>query len=302
MLIVRYLIAAVALLLACHAAYSQEPSPSSEAPSNQPAQPSAPQQRGTDDAPFTIKILPSQDTEAKPKNEEQDWREKAEVDRKLAFETERIADYTFWLSAFTLTLFCAAVGQIVLFWIQLHYMRQGLRDAQITALAARDAAAAQTHEFLATHRPRIRIKHVWFADKIRPECPLVAAAECVNNGTTEATLTEFGIRFLLIEADEFLPFPAPPIPKIDIRFYVACGITYRLPDVSNAITLTKTEYENIRSGTTKLYCIGYLRYLDGAERVRSTGLCRVLTFPERASSEDSGRFRVVPDPDYQYED
>jgi hypothetical protein len=238
----------IAILVNGEVPGQSQPSPSSEPPGTQTTEPPTSNQRGTDQAPFMIKILPSTDSEHKAAQEEHDRTEKAEVDRKLAFETQRIADYTFWLSAFTLTLFCAAVGQIVLFWVQLRYMQQGLKDAQITAIAARDAAAAQTSEFLATHHPKVRIKHVFFTGDIQPATPLVAAVECVNNGTTEAVITEFGIKFLVVEKDRFLPFPNPPIPRIikDARFQLACGLTLRLPDVCNAVTLSRAEYVNIR--------------------------------------------------------
>jgi hypothetical protein len=207
-------------------------------------------------------------------------------------------------SFFTAVLCLIASIQAGLFVWQLLYMKWGLRDTKITAEAARDAAIAQKDQFLASNRPKIRIKHVWFTGNFQPEASLTARVECVNVGTTEGIITEFGIIFLPIDKDKFLPFPNPTIPKIEWpeTARIECGLTYRLPDAPDAIFLTRAQYESIRSGETRLFCIGYLRYLDQAKRLRSTGLCRVLTFPERPDFDDNGRFRVVEDSDYEYED
>jgi hypothetical protein len=287
-----------ALLLLSGVAFSQD------APPNEPTQPPARNERGTDQEPFTVKILPAPGAQEKADKEEHERAEKAQIDRKLAFETQRIADYTDRLALFTLFLVFVAMGQASLFVWQLLYMRQGLRDTQIAAIAAKDAANTQTNTFLATHRPRVRIKHVFFTDEIRPNTPLTVRVTCVNSGTTEATITEFGASCHIIAKDKFLPFPNPPIPQVvnNARYPLACGITLHLPNVLNAITLTGDQIARIRSGGEKLYCIGYLRYLDGANRLRSTGLCRVWTFPENAEPADAGRFRVVNDSDYEYED
>jgi hypothetical protein len=114
----------------------------SQQPPHQSEQPAAPNQRGTDQVPFTIKILPAPGAQEKASKEERDRIEKTKIDEKLAFETQRIADYTDWLARFTFLLFCIAILQAGLFVWQLSYMRRGVKDAGIAAIAARDAAKA----------------------------------------------------------------------------------------------------------------------------------------------------------------
>lgn len=91
--------AIAALFVMCGVAFSQD------APTNEPAQPPARNQRGTDQEPFTIKILPAPGAQEKADKEEHERADKSQIDRKLAFETQRIADYTDRLALFTLFLF-----------------------------------------------------------------------------------------------------------------------------------------------------------------------------------------------------
>jgi hypothetical protein len=145
-------------------AQSQQLPTESNPPSAQAIQPTAPDKRGTDEMPLSIKVLPSEDAQIKGKQEEQERNEKAEIDKKLAFETQRIADYTFWLGAFTLALFCAAVGQIALFWIQLNYMRQTVRDAALAQRAYVTVELEGIHPFITEGAPAqpIALGHVVF--------------------------------------------------------------------------------------------------------------------------------------------
>jgi hypothetical protein len=94
-----------ALLLLSGVAFSQD------APPNEPTQPPARNERGTDQEPFTVKILPAPGAQEKADKEEHERAEKAQIDRKLAFETQRIADYTDRLALFTLFLVFVAMGQ-----------------------------------------------------------------------------------------------------------------------------------------------------------------------------------------------
>ena len=53
-------------------------------------------------------------------------------------------------------------------------------------------------EFLSAHRPKICIKHVWLTTDIWKGERITANLVCVNNGTTEATLNEAGIKFVVL--------------------------------------------------------------------------------------------------------
>ncbi len=108
-------LAAVIALLAVFTTDSWPQSRKFSEPNNQAAQPTAPDQRGTEQLPLTVKVLPSQPSEEQTKKEEAEKHEKAEIDKKLAFETQRIADYTDRLALFTVFLFFVAVSQAGLF-------------------------------------------------------------------------------------------------------------------------------------------------------------------------------------------
>src|SRR6266851_5118195 len=63
---------------------------------NKAAQPPAPDQRGTEQAPLGVKVLSAQDAkdQADKFERERERQEKAKIDEKLASETQRIAEYT----------------------------------------------------------------------------------------------------------------------------------------------------------------------------------------------------------------
>ena len=111
-------------------------------PSKQAAQPLAADQRGTDQVPFAVKILPATDAKEQAEKAERERKEKAIVDDKVAFETQRIADYTDRLAWFTLILSGVAILQAGLFLWQLRYMRQSIVDAAIAANASARSATA----------------------------------------------------------------------------------------------------------------------------------------------------------------
>lgn len=122
---------------------AQRPAPRPPQPSTQPAPAptAAPEQRGTDQSPLSVKVLPDPDAKEK---EEQDRKQRAEVDAKLALETERIADYMRWLAAFALGLFFVALGQVALFGVQLRHMHRGTEEAANAAKVAMESARTAT--------------------------------------------------------------------------------------------------------------------------------------------------------------
>jgi hypothetical protein len=137
----RFLTIAVLSLLLTGMASSQ-PSATNDQPSAEAKQPSAADQRGTDQVPLTVKVLPAPDAKEQADKAEHTAKEKAVIDEKLAFETQRIADYTDRLAWFTLCLVGIAILQAGLFVWQLLYMRKGMHDATIAAEAAAQSANA----------------------------------------------------------------------------------------------------------------------------------------------------------------
>ncbi len=93
----------VALLLLSGVAFAQssEPPASGEPPSAQATQQPATDQRGTEQSPLSVKIIPADDADKKAAAEKHEREDKSQIERKLAFETQRVADYTLWIAAFT---------------------------------------------------------------------------------------------------------------------------------------------------------------------------------------------------------
>ena len=86
---------------------------------------------------------------------------------------------------------------------------------------------------------------------------------------------------------------------------VPVGRNVPIPNIRTTKILTPQEEADIQQCRAKLYCVGWVSYLDDAKpkRMRITGFCRVLTFPATALADVlHARFRTHPDPDYEYED
>lgn len=99
-------------------------------------------QRGADQSPLTVKVIPTPKTDAEREEEAKERREKAETDRKLA-------EYTGVLALFTKGLFYATVvlgiGMIGLAWfgfMQFRVMKASMAAAQTAANAAMLSARA----------------------------------------------------------------------------------------------------------------------------------------------------------------
>jgi hypothetical protein len=160
-------------------------------------------------------------------------------------------------------------------------------------------------EFNATHRPKIRVKHLWLAGDIWGGETIVVNLAFVNNGTAEAIINEMGIKFVVVRKGQAIPFD-PHIPAVRgvviAGGRMSSGIGWRIEGIEDGTVLTDAQNTAIQNGKAILYCIGYMSYLDASERMRITGFCRVLTFADDAIIAQNCRFRVFDDPDYEYED
>jgi hypothetical protein len=101
-------------------ALSQEPSPSpsvlgqqEQSQTTPPDKTSNTQQRGTEEAPLIVKVVPPQNTEASRADEAQERKDKAALDRRLVDLTGELASYTGKLFHATAILACATVVLVV---------------------------------------------------------------------------------------------------------------------------------------------------------------------------------------------
>ena len=180
----------ITILMIGHAGAESKRQPShsqQQTPSTQTTQPSAPDQRGTDQMPLSVKIIPGERTKEQAEKEEHERREKDEkaaVDKRLADQTQRLADETDNLATYTSFLFCAALGQIALFVWQLWLIRKSFEVSQKTLIL--------------TQRPKLRVRNItttqhWATDQRSPhfrEGPLIGHFYISNVGGTPATIVE----------------------------------------------------------------------------------------------------------------
>ena len=210
------------------------------------------------------------------------------------------------LSLFTFLLVCATAGLIFSGIQQSSYMRRSWKSARAAAGAAKQQAGIAEATFLSTHRPRIRIKHLWLTSDIWGGAPLTFNLVIVNHGDTDARIIEMNVATQILPAASqldarpefnsarmFAP-QAPTLPS---------GITYSIEKVSDGRVLTDKDNANVRSKASTLYCYGYVDYIDSLGRVRKTAFCRYLDVPSRPRThQDVGRFVKVDDPDYEFAD
>jgi hypothetical protein len=211
----------------------------------------------------------------------------------------------------TLLLAAVGIGQLGLFWRQLHLIRDSLTPARDAAIAARNLAAAQKDDLQATHRPLIRIKHLWITNDISQTVPITVKIVCVNVGTANAILGQIGIRCHVVGNEYLLPADPAIDPVLNLGLGVlVCGRNWTIPgnnpadNLSTGYIMPAHEWADVQRGHARLYCLGWVSYLDTAERMRITGFCRVLEPPDANTvlTPTNGRFRVCKHPDYEYQD
>jgi hypothetical protein len=108
----RGLAVILAALCALNSAHAEIKSKSDRQPPNaQSAQSCAADKRGTDEMPLSVKVIPREPSKEEAAKEEAERTEMTAIDKKTALETQRVADHTWYLAAFTVVLACVAIGQ-----------------------------------------------------------------------------------------------------------------------------------------------------------------------------------------------
>jgi hypothetical protein len=156
------------------------------------------------------------------------------------------------------------------------------------------------------------LKHAWLTHQTawRLGGPREVNLDIVNIGNTVARVTWINYESVVLPAGQRLPqrppydeIPADPEVRIS-RFrtdgILASGITLAR-SVCDCI-LSDQDVHDIIWGEKTLYLIGSIEYWDSAG-LRQTAFCRRFTYLKYPpDTEDTGRFMVENDPDYEYED
>ena len=182
------------LLLNCENAFSQsnDPAPPNSRP---PTRLTTPDQRGTDQNPLTVKILPSSNSESQAREAQEREKQNADSDKRIADETKRLADYTRDLVHITYLLFAAASLQIGLFFWQLRLIQGSAKDGTKAANAATEQARLARQAFENVERPYLLIFDVMMPTKplTEPQTadpPPILVYDVGNFGKLPATIDE----------------------------------------------------------------------------------------------------------------
>jgi hypothetical protein len=247
--------------------------------SRQPSGLTAPtDQRGTDQMPLAVKLVPAPGAEQQTERQENDAREKAETDRLLASETQRIAEATRWLAAFAAGLLAITLVQGCLFVWQLRVMR-------------RDIVSTRA-DFIARHRPLLKVRWVRVGKVDIDGNKIQVNFGVLNAGGSDAVITASSINAeFLADTD----WPAPhdyPANNIILGERIVPGASspFVLPmnGLRNLTDISEEEMQHLRF-------YGYIVYQDVLKNSRTSYFCRQY-------HRDQDRFTAVDNPDYESAD
>ncbi|MFZ0209807.1 MAG: hypothetical protein WAL59_27485, partial [Roseiarcus sp.] len=161
-------------------------------------------------------------------------------------------------------------------------------------------------QFVSTHRPKIRVKHLWLISDVWHNEQVVVDLFCVNSGPAIARLHEIGLKCLVIDVNKNVPAGTTINALIKpYEGWIKSGFNYTFAGMTDGTVISSNQNMGIQQGLARLICFGYVSYFDTADRLRITGFCRELTFPATISANrsiSSCRFRVFDDPDFEDED
>jgi hypothetical protein len=247
-------------------AQSQQPPVQSQAPSSQKTQQVTPDQSVTEKLPLTIKIVPAEDAGKQSAEGEHNRAEKAEIDKKVAFETQRIADYTFAVAVFTLLVF-AGTGLL------------GLATF-ITARAAKLSAEAVIN----AERPHMIMDELKISGLKSPQVngsiPSLFFFKIQNFGRTPSFAKELALQF---HFDKKLPEGVTLLKMTEIVGVTAPGRTYGV-DWPNEHALPADKFKLVVAGATNIFVIGCFKYTDVFERPHESHFAYQLEIDAGADS------------------
>lgn len=158
-------------------------------------------------------------------------------------------------------------------------------------------------ELLASHRPSIRVKHVWNKSHVLDDKPITVDLVVVNVGRSQAVIRGVKFATLVVAADRSLP-PRPPLQE-DVTTVdkpeIYSGQTCLIPDLVSGSVLANEDSIGIRAEDRILYCFGTVEYQD-AIGIKTTAFCRRLKVSREEQGDTLGKFVVYDDPDYEYQD
>jgi hypothetical protein len=269
----RYLVAALFLLFAATVAFSQQPSPA-KGKSGQPQQPSMTDQRGTQQTPFVVKVLPIPKTNEEEAQEAKERNEKEALDRRITDATDNIAYFNKILVAVAVLQFLALIFQA---WM--------LRRTVNTSRASERAYVTMSHE-----APGVVFE---------TEGLFYLTIKVKNYGRTPAKVTDTLLKPVILPPGEKLP-PKPNYIRDrknleSSKAFLVCNdyfIVTEYFDTKEQILAILA----IQEGTAILYLIGYVDYLDAFNKRHRGGYARKYVLSDKINN-----LQLVSDSAYSYD-
>jgi hypothetical protein len=284
----------VAIVLALLVAFASDSwAQSKQNPSKASQQKATRQERGTEDSPVVVKIIPTE----KSKGDLEAEKAKQESDRQLVKLTGDLANYTKLLFAATAALFLATIGLVVVGFRQ-------VRDARRSIKSGEDSTRIAERALTELERPFVGIEIIdsgFKSELVSEEEYYVTLEEnltfrYVNHGRSPATIIETSDDFEICTPNK-LPDPIDPNALGNqVPFGVILGANGGASPPSTreqSKKIDKQDFMRVTSGDDNLIFIGYVRFRDIFNRTHVTGFCLRL-------SRSDARFYFAGDHRYNY--
>jgi hypothetical protein len=157
-------------------------------------------------------------------------------------------------------------------------------------------------EFIANHRPKIRVRSIWLVSDIAVGSPITINLIAVNVGGIKAIVTKYAFTTCFVKKGDSIPLSVEDFPVSVVEIEIKRGARYGFKGLSTGQAVTIEEFNSIRTGDMVLYCIGWIRYEDEAENPMQTGFCKAFRIHRQDVLKIHGGFFREQNEDFEYED
>jgi hypothetical protein len=160
--------------------------------------------------------------------------------------------------------------------------------------ASEDQIKLARAAFTATHRPRIVVRRMGV--ELVKNAPIIVEFTVVNIGEEKVTSCDWNTVIMLLNVaggvHGQLHYETDTSDFHDGPLSVGEGMKKRIQDKTS---LSPSDFTDIEKKKVVLHVVGYVAYTDRAGVTRQTGFFRYY-------DADKQRFRVIDDPEYEYQD
>lgn len=183
-------------------------------------------------------------------------------------------------------------------------------------LWVRHFIAQSARQFALTHRPHLRIRHVWRQSELAPGNPVRVDLTVANTGLSPACLRRLRLAMVVLPNGREVPpdllsgrdgaLAAPVVIDYANTPAIAAGAGHVFNALTDGRSLTAKQIDELLDKTSKLYLVGNLEYSDPQGlSTRMIGFCRYLAVIDQRAVPDfsqAGRFRLVEQSEYEFAD